>query len=879
VPATIASPTVPAPNQILLPAMPDSNASLSLTIDPARSLGVWKAAAFLTLLILAFCGLLMLSMTLSSSATEPMVLSALAVLAMVGVFFLFGATAGLIRIGDMVSDHDVSRAVLDTDPDAIQITTADGAPVYVNRAFRGLTGQSDASRPTGLEALAGADPEACEALFRLSRAAARGERRMEQLRLPPLPGGKSRDARWLRIGVEPLHADAGRGGPPLFYWRIADITGQRSEQQSAVDGLSAQLAYYDHLPVGVMAVHEDGRIGQANATLAGWLGLDRARIAGGEFRLSDLCSSDAASQFMASARSLTAQGTARLDLDLTKEFGQSLPARVFQFPLPAKATVAGAMPSRPGGATLSIVMPLAAGTVADTAVLAAGLSERVYNSAPFGIATLAADGRIRQSNAAFTRMFLDEFGIASQSIGAIAQRAAAPEARKSILKAFGQVASGKTGGAPIELALANGGEQTRRLYLVPLTAADGSAGAAVLFAIDTSEQKALERKFAQSQKMEAVGQLAGGVAHDFNNVLTVIINLSDMLLQNHRPTDPAHHDIMQIKQNASRAAGLVRQLLAYSRKQTLMPEVLSVNDVISDLGYSLKRLLGEVIQLRTSPGRDLWLVKADKTQFEQVIINLTRNASDAMPKGGDLTVRTRNVSERESQRLAPLGVERGEYVLCEIEDTGVGMTPELMTRIFEPFFTTKDVGKGTGLGLSTVIGIVRQTGGYIIPESTPGKGTLFRVYLPRHIPDAEDEAAAAKAEREPKERPRDLTGSGRVLLVEDEDAVRGVAIRALKRQGYEVLEASNGVEALEVMSRHKGRIDLVVSDVVMPEMDGPTLMKELRQRDPGIKVILMSGHAEDAFKTSLDDSEQFAFLPKPFTLLQIAAKVKEALGA
>jgi two-component system cell cycle sensor histidine kinase/response regulator CckA len=397
----------------------------------------------------------------------------------------------------------------------------------------------------------------------------------------------------------------------------------------------------------------------------------------------------------------------------------------------------------------------------------------------------------------------------------------------------------------------------------------------VLYAIDATEQKALELKFAQSHKMEAVGKLAGGVAHDFNNVLTAIIGFSDLLLQTHRQTDPSYRDIMNIKSSANRAAGLVRQLLAFSRRQTLQAEVLELGEVLTDLSALLNRAMGERIELKILSGRDLWYVKADKTQFEQVIINLAVNARDAMPDGGCLTIRTRNLSERESLKHAASGVAAGEYVLIEVEDAGVGMTPEVMAKIFEPFFSTKEVGKGTGLGLSTAYGIVKQTGGYIFADSEVGKGTTFRVYLPRHIVENEDEIAQPREKA--KEGPRDLTGSGRVLLVEDEDVVRQVAARALSRQGYEVLEAGTGVEALEVMAREKGRVDIVVSDVIMPEMDGPTLLKELRKTNPGLKFIFISGYPDDAFKKSLDENEAYTFLPKPFTLPQLAAKVKEQL--
>jgi two-component system, cell cycle sensor histidine kinase and response regulator CckA len=334
---------------------------------------------------------------------------------------------------------------------------------------------------------------------------------------------------------------------------------------------------------------------------------------------------------------------------------------------------------------------------------------------------------------------------------------------------------------------------------------------------------------------------------------------------------------MNIKQNANRAAGMVRQLLAFSRRQTLQPEVLELGGVISDTAAALlRKLIGETIDLKILSGRDLWLVKADRTQLDQVIINLAVNAKDAMPDGGHLTIAMRNVGEQDTRAFRGQGMSPGEYVEIAVTDTGHGMTPEIMAKIFEPFFSTKDVGKGTGLGLSTVYGIVKQTGGFIFPESAPGEGTTFRIYLPRYVPTAADTEAAGRSTPK-KERARDLTGSGRVLLVEDEDSVRSFAIRALKRQGYEVIEATSGAEGLEKFQEVGGQVDLVVSDVVMPEMDGPSMLKELRKQTPDIKVIFMSGYPDDAFKRNLDPTEHFAFLAKPFTLPQLAAKVKEEL--
>jgi two-component system cell cycle sensor histidine kinase/response regulator CckA len=339
---------------------------------------------------------------------------------------------------------------------------------------------------------------------------------------------------------------------------------------------------------------------------------------------------------------------------------------------------------------------------------------------------------------------------------------------------------------------------------------------------------------------------------------------------------------MQIKQNATRAATLVRQLLAFSRRQTLRPQVLDLGDALSDLTMLLRRLIGEKVKLDLVHGRDLWPVKVDVSQFEQVIVNLAVNARDAMPDGGKLTVRTGNVTSEDSGHLAYKGMPAADYVRIDVADTGTGIPAEIVDKIFEPFFSTKEVGKGTGLGLSTVYGIVKQTGGFIYVDSEANQGTSFHIFLPRHHPALEvqpDAAAANGAAREPAEaKPRtDLTGQGTILLVEDEEGLRSLNARGLRSRGYSVIEASNGIEAMEALEEKNGAVDLVVSDVVMPEMDGPTLLKEMRGRNPDLKIIFVSGYAEDAFEKSLPENQQFAFLPKPFTLSQLVAAVKETM--
>ena len=433
--------------------------------------------------------------------------------------------------------------------------------------------------------------------------------------------------------------------------------------------------------------------------------------------------------------------------------------------------------------------------------------------------------------------------------------------------------TGRSGIEPIDVTLEGDEEYSAKIYVSGVEANDDNE-AAIIFALETTEQRTLEEQFAQSQKMQAIGQLAGGVAHDFNNVLTAIIGFSDLLLNSHKPSDPSFQDIMNIKQNANRAAGLVRQLLAFSRRQTLRPQVLQLSDVMSEVSVMLDRLLGEKVSLEVRHGRDLWPVRADLNQFEQVIMNLAVNARDAMPEGGTVKVKTRNMSADEAAALSRAEVPAAEFVLIEVSDTGTGMPVEVLSKVFEPFFTTKDVGQGTGLGLSTVYGIIKQTDGFIYVDSEVGKGTTFRIMLPRHV-EKEGEEQAAEIKKAPEHT--DLTGSARILLVEDEEAGRAFAARALASRGYKVHEASTGTEALELIDEIDEQIDLVISDVMMPEMDGPTLLKKLRETQPDLKIIFVSGYAEDAFAKNLDENDTFSFLPKPFSLKQLATAVKEVL--
>ena len=387
---------------------------------------------------------------------------------------------------------------------------------------------------------------------------------------------------------------------------------------------------------------------------------------------------------------------------------------------------------------------------------------------------------------------------------------------------------------------------------------------------------------AQGQKLQAVGQLAGGIAHDFNNVLTAILMSCDLLLASHRSSDPAHADLINIKNNANRAASLVQQLLAFSRRQTLRPEVVDLTELLSDVRNLLMPLLGSNIQLKFNHGRDLWSVKVDQSSFQRVLMNLVINARDAMAHGGIITITTANISRSESETIQHHDFLPGEYVELAVQDTGTGIPKSVQEKMFEPFFTTKEVGKGTGLGLSMVYGIVKQTGGYIYCDSVEGEGTTFRIYLPRYnaslVIDNSSNDKKNDNNTNQAEKNADLSGTATILLVEDEAAVRMGGVRALQSRGYTVLEAENGLEALDVIDEHNGVVDLVVSDVVMPEMDGPTLLGELRKKYPTIKFVFVSGYAKDAFAKNLPDDAVFGFLSKPFTLKQLAMKVKEMLS-
>ncbi|HVV93698.1 MAG TPA: PAS domain-containing protein [Hyphomicrobiales bacterium] len=799
------------------------------------------------------------AVTLLDGAISAMwVLAFLAVLAALGIFALFGFALGVLRFAGRAVPNDLGRALAAEAEDGMVAVDAAGDILFANAAYLALTGAGDGRQIRTIERVFAADPEAAEPLYRLAQSARAGKRVQEEFRVRLGPGG---EPAWYRVRVRPLD----QGGRRAAVWTIADVTRDRERQENVFQELQHAIDFLDHAPAGFFSTEPDGTITYMNATLAEWLGIDLAQLGTGAHRLGDILAGDGAALVAAAGGEGGTVRTDAFDIELRTRTGQTMPARLLH-------KVAYAADGTAGASRTLVLDRSRAGDVSESVRAAEVRFARFFNNTPLAIATVDRAGRVRRGNGSFARLFGD---LVRAADGRSIRAALNERDREPFDQALAAALAGQGDPRPLDVALVGDGARQARFYLSAVDD-EGDGEAAIVYALDTTEQRALEMQFTQSQKMQAVGQLAGGVAHDFNNVLTAIIGYSDLLLASHRPTDPSFQDIMQIKQNASRAAGLVRQLLAFSRRQTLRPQVLAIGEVIAELRMLLARLLGEKIKLEVVHGRDLWPVKADLNQFEQVIVNLAVNARDAMPGGGTLTIRTRNLAGGEASELSRQEVPAGDWVMVEVEDTGTGIAKDIIDKIFEPFFSTKEVGKGTGLGLSTVYGIVRQTGGYVHVESELGRGTEFRIFLPRHV--AEAGQAELPAEPAPAAAPTDLTGRGTVLLVEDEDAVRSFATRALESRGYTVLSAASGVEALELLDSGAEGIDLVVSDVVMPEMDGPTLLKELRRRRPDLKVIFVSGYAEDAFKRNLDDGERFVFLPKPFSLKQLVQAVKETMG-
>lgn len=771
----------------------------------------------------------------------------------------FAAVVGLAWAQGRAQGEDpLARLLLaaaETNLDARLITVADGEFVYANSAFLKAF-----STPTSLDAIQAllADSEnSTEQFRRLRAAAAAGVAGAADLAF----GVSSDTVEWRRITVQPLPGD-----PAHVVWRAEDITAQR-EIESVRRREEEMLAdYMDHLPVGFFSVDPDGRILHANSTLAEWLGVSAERMWAEKMTFADFV--------VASGESWSsADGGAAMHGEVTLE---AAAGGTFAATLLQSECVDG--DGRMIYSRSAVLRDMSWRVEGDPVTYALSRLHWLYDEAPVGILQLDLQGTVTDCNRAFLRLL-------GRHREAVVERPLAEqigkEDRADVAAQLSKVVMGTMRAAHLEVQMRAAGERelTVSLYASRMENTAGEMSGLVLHFIDTTEQKSLEVQFNQSQKIQAVGQLAGGIAHDFNNMLTAIIGFSDLLLSRHGPDDPSFADLMQVKQNANRATNLVRQLLAFSRKQQLKPVDLDIGHALSDLSHMLRRLMGETIRLEIDHGQDVGLVRVDPVQFDQVVINLVVNARDAMAGGGVLIIQTSAVELDGPVNRGHEVMLAGAYVLIKVSDTGIGIPKENIAQIFEPFFSTKEKGSGTGLGLSTVYGIVRQTGGFVFVDSAPGEGTTFSIYLPQIGADYLQTVESADVETaESKFSEMDLTGGGTVLLVEDEEAVRLFGARALRNKGYTVLEADSGESGLDVINGGEDSIDLIISDVVMPGMDGHTFVKLVRQEYPEVKVILVSGYSEDAVAGDIERDPTIHFLPKPYSLQQLAGKAKEVLA-
>ncbi|MBA3941879.1 MAG: hybrid sensor histidine kinase/response regulator [Sphingopyxis sp.] len=767
-------------------------------------------------------GLALVSVGLLFWATRDAVLAAgfLAGLAIVagGVLLARRLFPGAVSREAALPDWTMLRAAVNHDDIAIAVTDRAGRLVCANDLF--ATWMGGFVTPPGLPL----DGRGAELLKNAGRAAWRdGEGRVDDLVVGPLQ----------------LRAQILRTGQSEDYlvWRFSALERLDlvSEITRHLDGPAGRTL--GHAGVMTALVSAEGRL----------------RVANQAFLLRALGEGDAlhyAGRDVAPMLRLDDGGS----LYFAREGDRATPVRMLQIPL---------VPTDSNSAMLLAMLdeemgPTDRGT-AQTYV------ETLLSLLPFGLAMVDRDGRFLYMNKAFVRAA----GLAEGKMPRYPGDMVVGEDKGPLADMIRRHSSGQQVGGDLSIRLAGQPEEPVSMRVVGVR---GLGEAAVLLSLkDSSEESRLKRQVAQASKMQAVGQLAGGVAHDFNNILTAVLGSCDLMLMRHTPGDSDYDDIQHIRSNANRAASLTRQLLAFSRQQTLRPQILQLPDVISEVSHLLKRLIADSVQLSVHHGRGLGAVRADPGQLEQVIINLAVNARDAMPGGGTLTIETYPVSAAEVRQMGNEFMPPADYSALRVSDTGVGIAPDVLPKIFEPFFTTKDVGKGTGLGLSTVYGIIKQSAGFIFADSKPGEGTSFTVYLPVHRAEGD---APVVAQPPPKPK-KNQWGTGTILLVEDEDMVRAVAERALSRAGYTVVTASQGEEGIERFGT-MDKVDLILSDVVMPTMDGPAMVRAMRARRPDLPVLFMSGYAEEQLRQSIN-IDDVAFLPKPFSVAQLTEAVSAAL--
>jgi two-component system cell cycle sensor histidine kinase/response regulator CckA len=740
-------------------------------------------------------------------------------------------------------DWSVTVAAIEDPSQAVAITDRANRLTCANRRYIDWFGETNAPPNVALE------PGALEQLMNLTRMAWR-EGRCALPSLSDPSGERSWDVVVERVGRS----------EDYLVWRFAEVVPRRLD-----DGVASEIsgpfgAVLSRAGIEVALVSADGIV------LAGSPGLS-------ERGLGDAKQPVSGQEFTRLLRM-----DERDRLFYAREGQQGTPQTLVHIPLDGAAAERTSDADKAPSMMLLIDNSVGIGGGLELSARSAMPQlETLLSALSLGLAMTDKDGRFLFANKAFMRVT----GRTEADLPQYPSDLVINEDKGPLADSVRRFAKGPAASGDMPIRLANEPEEP---ISIGIAGVRGIGDAAVLLSLsDSTEEKRLRRQVAQATKMQAVGQLAGGVAHDFNNVLTAIIGYCDLMLLRHVPGDSDYDDIQQIKANSNRAASLTRQLLAFSRQQTLRPQVLQLPDVVSEVSHLLKRLMGDRIEFRVSHDRNLGAVRADPQQLEQVIINLAVNARDAMQARGDgsgkLTMTTRRITPADIQRMGIDMMPKHDYTALIVRDTGGGVPPRILNKIFEPFFTTKEQGKGTGLGLSTVYGIVKQSNGWIFCDNIVGPGgqptgACFTIYLPVY---EGPELLKPVKERVTRVEASAWSGGGRILLVEDEDMVRAVAERALARAGYSVTPCADGEEGLAAVA-NGGEFDLIVSDVVMPGLDGPAMARAIRKVKPSIPILFMSGYAEEQLRRDID-IEDMHFIPKPFSVQQISAKVADVLAA
>ncbi len=742
------------------------------------------------------------------------------------------------------------------------ISDRGGATVAANAGYLEIAQlahvSGDSAHAPSVDRLFSSNPGMAAPIYRLSKAVKMGVAKTEML--PALLFGDSHTAMQFEASVAPL-------GKTRALWRLRRV--EAGSQAAGAGSVDARALYVEDAPVGFFSARRDGRVVYINQTLRQMLGLPDGDNA---LRLEDIMRPEGLKLMKRDVRGSASQRAevvlrARDGVETTATLitvwsGKGADALTRSIVYVASATEQSA---RRAPVAQIAVEPRSGVRVDDT----------MFSDAPFGVVRLDGEGVETAVMMDANRALVELTGGRAQPGARFADLFVAEQGPQALAD---ELAKALDGAHSFKLAGTKDGSADVFVTL------DRQGRPSAAYVIDTTEKKLLETRLAQGAKLQALGKMAGGLAHEFNNMLAGIILNVDKLQIRHPPGDPTYFELKSINEFAARGAQLIRTMLAFTRRQVFVSEVFDVTDALSDYYVLLRDIIDERIKLDIVHGRDLPRIKGDKGQLETAVTNLCTNARDAMIEksgGGRLLIRTSRSDAAAARKDGFVHVVEGEYVLIEVIDDGHGIPPEIMEKIFEPFFTTKAEGKGTGLGLATVYGIVKQLGGYIYPVSKVGRGTTFKIFLQAW--DGVEEPAlpaeqAAASEPSSSSRPvGDLAGRGSILLVEDEDGVRGIAAQLLASFGYQVIEASDGEKALEIIKEHSGSIDLLISDVVMPGMDGPALLKAARPWLTNTRVMFISGYAERDLAKALEDDRAISFLPKPFTLRQLAERVQAEL--